>query len=121
MEKQITQQVFFDTIAAHLLRQREQSKFKNSSTCQYHGPRGLKCAIGVIIPDAMYSEMMEYKSVAGLIEDYPGLGEYIPNLELARELQMTHDNTDPVYWRDVLMNVAGRFGLEWKFNNLERK
>lgn len=43
----------FDIVKKHLLCQGKKSRAPNGS-CKYRGPDGLKCAVGVLIPDSEY-------------------------------------------------------------------
>ena len=44
----LTQQEIFDKVAVHLLTQNDKSV--DGATCLYHGPFGLTCAVGCLIP-----------------------------------------------------------------------
>lgn len=58
-------QMVFDTVVEALLKQGKPSS--NEDECLYRGPRGLKCAIGHLIPDESYNPNIESSSVSGLI------------------------------------------------------
>lgn len=49
----------FDFAAEYVFRQGEQSF--ETTACLYRGPRGLKCAIGSLLPDSLYETGMEQK------------------------------------------------------------
>ena len=58
----LNRQLVFDTVTSHLLRQGERSvRIYNrvDETCAYRGKNGLKCSIGVLIPDGKYNKSME--------------------------------------------------------------
>jgi hypothetical protein len=86
----MTAQEMFDTVARHLLKQNERS-INDSRRCMYRGPRGLKCAVGVLIPDENYSKDFE-----GMLVSTPSIRNAagIPDdlLDLAHTLQSVHDN-----------------------------
>ena len=67
-------------IAAHLAKQREQSKKvrgDNDSYCSYRGDEGLMCAVGCLIPDEMYNVDLEGMSAAILLEGNPNIRLHI--------------------------------------------
>lgn len=77
------------------------ANFKGKSTdsdgdvCMYRGPKGLKCAIGVFIPDNLYQARMDsphglgYK---GLFQQFPDLFEHMPlPVNIMGKLQVIHD------------------------------
>lgn len=109
-----TEQQFFDKSARHLLKQRRRSTSATEEDyCLYRGPNGLMCAVGVCIPDELYIKAMEGCSVSNLLKRYPLLHNYIPNVELAEELQQLHDSVSPERWGDELWSIACVHGLEW--------
>ena len=69
-----TQQEVFDTVATHLFKQGMQSR--SNDGCAYRAIAHinnqevmLKCAVGALIPDWLYTESMEGHSVHGLLSD----------------------------------------------------
>ena len=87
-------QEIFDTVSTHLFTQGVQSTTLDDNDrkmCAYRGDNGTRCAIGVLIPDDVYSEHMEGHSVESFIM-LPFLNpNNTPELFLTR-LQMAHDN-----------------------------
>jgi hypothetical protein len=69
--------------------------FKDT-TCQYRGPKGKKCFVGVYIPDRQYRDEME----GGLshLKDY--LSWISPNRDFLDDLQEIHDNSCSLDWSD---------------------
>ena len=60
-----TAQELFDTAIIHLRKQGQKSvsmDYAPGYTCRYRSPEGLKCPIGVLIPDTVYKPEMEEKS-----------------------------------------------------------
>ena len=103
----------FDTVATHLLKQGKRA-MRVSGTCLYRTPDGLKCAVGCLIPEEMYSPDMEENVVTSLLEKFPKLHD-VPLIngfsKLLRELQGLHDGWDVRDWPQGLREIAARFGL----------
>jgi hypothetical protein len=108
-------QEVFDRIARHLLRQGQKSKKADSNACLYRGPEGLKCAVGILIPDTLYSEKLEDRMVTD-----SRVWEALEKAGIVRSrdmeallvcLQVVHDSYRPVNWRAELREVAERFDL----------
>jgi|ERR1043166_3582484 hypothetical protein len=113
----MTDQETFDKVARHLLTQKERSMCLNNTNCAYRGVDGLKCAVGALIPDELYTPDLEGQNcddpeVAMVLE---GLG--YRNTYLCRRLQMVHDTIEPARdghclgWKHWLAEVAKDFGL----------
>ena len=67
-----TAQEVFDYVIGHLVSQGKQSiQMEGGESCAYRGDNGAKCAVGVLIPDEVYNDVMEGDSVDGLIENFP--------------------------------------------------
>lgn len=108
-------QEVFDTVARHLLTQKEPSQDKDSGgmmRCMYRGPRGLKCAVGALIPDECYFESLESKAVmhSEVLRVIRSLGMYRAAPLLA-DLQRLHDDREPSQWREGLRNIARGYRL----------
>jgi hypothetical protein len=116
----MTKQEMFDTVARHLLTQNERSEEIRKSTvdgtlipfCSYRGMGGLKCAIGVLIPDEIYRPEMENNGAYSLLEQFPELAAYIPDEDLAHALQYVHDKYQVSDWKMELINVAATHQLD---------
>ena len=102
-------QLMFDTVATHLLKQGERAGDEVFG-CYYRW-NGLKCAIGVLIPDDMYVPEMECGGVGILLTKYPTLKEYVPNKWLAVALQEMHDYVSPAKWKEKLVEIALQYNL----------
>jgi hypothetical protein len=75
----------------------------------YRGPDGLKCAIGCLIPDELYSYTIESNPVGYLpkeILDHLGGNEW-----LLQRLQSIHDLIDVENWYTALSDLATEFNL----------
>ena len=114
--KILTDQQIFDKVAKHLLSQMEESK--DETSCLYRGPDGLKCAIGCLIPDHLYSEKMEELDVYGLFSDFGdameqiGLRNSYETYQLLTSLQIIHDAFSVEQWPSELVGLALRQNLD---------
>lgn len=61
--------------------------------CSYRAPDGRRCAVGLVIPDDVYSEDMEGDNVLDISDDYD-LGELVEGVNLMQlhGLQKSHDS-----------------------------
>ncbi len=111
--KELTEQEIFDKVVGHLFKQGKRAtrwtwcrKYDASThsgwsdaqdyteTCAYRSDEGLKCAIGILIPDGLYDKKMEGIRVAMMIEDYELPAYFKNNAALLDSLQQAHDNPD---------------------------
>ena len=105
-------QEVFDKVARHLLEQKVRSADLEKDNCMYRGPNNLKCAIGCLIPDALYDRRFEGKPVRALGREFirsitfGGVA-----IELLTSLQRVHDMVDPSEWQITLTEVAQTFNL----------
>ena len=120
MDQQDKQKVF-DIVAKHLLTQNAQSKSK-TGYCKYRNENGLKCAIGVLIPDEVYSPKYEGTNITSLLEVHHGarISRYLKktfnvisydDYNFCRNLQWVHDDSTPQYWRQYLETFADLHNL----------
>ena len=98
----------FDKVKKHLLTQMKKCYSSDVLFCRYrHGD--LKCAIGALIPDAIYSPNMEGKNVGRLLHssvevrkaldvDPANLGD----VQFLADLQSVHDLYEPHQWATML-------------------
>lgn len=109
----MTNQEIFDIVARHLLKQG--AKSEDTETCLYRGPNGLKCAVGVLIPDAYYLPAMEGRGVDTFMDRFHEAGKASgithESLPLLRKLQACHDEVSVPYWPVHLSEIADLFGL----------
>lgn len=107
-----TLQGAFNRVTRHLLKQKKQSRSSSAlgEFCAYRGDGGLKCAIGCLIPDTVYSVHMENTTVVVINENYPelGFGRIVNELH---ELQCIHDGHVP--WRGNLRRFQKQYKLKW--------
>jgi len=131
----MTPQQIFDTVAKHLLTQnaratRERGPEDDSGdtqACVYRTDTGLTCAVGCLIPEALYNPDMDNASKVqgtaisanqivqrvldnlGVIDFHAGAEDN--RLKLLRNLQRTHDSYDVEDWPEELRDLARRFEL----------
>ena len=113
----------FDIALLHLLNQAHRC-VSSSGRSQFRGTRGGKSAIGALIPDRLYWNSMEGKTVQQLLvvtgPGYDALREHLSAVtpQLLSELQDLHDRTGnclPSLFRDIVLagghRIARMFGL----------
>lgn len=110
----MTPQETYDHVARELVKQGAPSMTR-CGRCAYRGEEGRRCAVGVLIPDAMYSPFIEdLDAYAGEVRDLmQGLGH---NPNLAAGLQWAHDRASrsPTWletWAQYMRKVAEIFHL----------
>lgn len=113
----MTPQEIYDGVKAHLRAQGVRCELSAGkySRCIYRGPRGLKCAIGGILPDTLYHPDMDRnsESVDQMMENRPDIKEYFgwKNKKLLSKLQDIHDDHIPDEWKWRLEELARDRGL----------
>ena len=106
-------QQIYNKVRAYLLKQNEQSIYRGE--CKYRGPRGLKCAAGVLISDENYISSFEGKMINEAVEVVQALidsGVDPVWLDLVRGLQSVHDRYQPTGWPLQLTYLAKSYGLK---------
>jgi hypothetical protein len=108
-------QEIFNKVAKHLLKQNEQSMTKtNPGLCAYRGAKGLKCAVGCLIPDDMYSSTFEGLGVKDLPPDVRKSCGIMNagTLQLVDDLQEIHDCSSGRHWPAELVDLGERYRLD---------
>jgi hypothetical protein len=113
----------FDIAVLHLLNQAQRCA-SSTGHSQYRGSRGCKNAVGALIPDHLYWNWMDGKTVPQLLvatgSGYERLREHFSGVapRLLNELQDLHDrpgNCLPSLFRDIVLaggyRIAQMFGL----------
>ena len=115
-------QAIFDRVAVHLLKQKQKSMTLGAPDgiadpiCAYRGEDGLKCALGVLIPDSKYRVSFE-----GVSLDYGQINSSLARAAgirtdaqaaLAIDLQTIHDEEPVRKWSGSLREVAERYNLD---------
>ena len=103
-----TAQAVYDQVVRHLLTQGQPCMDPSEAICMYRNDTGRQCAAGCLIGPDEYSA--EFESVKW---DDLALRGNVPreHMDLILQLQETHDQYPPKYWRVRLREVAGMFGL----------
>lgn len=95
----------FDKVKTHLLSQMLRSVDTAGRMCAYRGAGGLKCAVGCLIPDDLYTPKIEgggpFSPKLDLILDKLGLGD-VEMKSFLSELQRIHDNFAAEDWAACL-------------------
>lgn len=111
-----TKQRIFDYVVMKLAEQGKQSTGENYSGCRYRGEGGLKCAVGHLIHDTVYSPIMDDDGglrVKQLLGEDGGLHHLEPYAQLLDDLQRAHDGcSNPIDFRYWLKEIAKRHGLK---------
>jgi len=110
----MTKQEIFDTVARHLLTQNERSLSWDERCLYFSGEGGLKCAIGVLIPEEEYNPNieMETSGIRELLQSTlcpPSLRVFkdVPGAtRLLIGLQSVHDGHNPEEWPKRLRELA---------------
>ena len=84
-------QTAFDRVYQHLVDQGRQAYVRHVG-CKYRTENGLKCAIGALIPDELYSPKLEGGTLRDIIR-FPEIKELFSgvDIDLLGQLQITHD------------------------------
>lgn len=102
-------QEIFDKVAVHLLTQMKKSLITFFG-CAYRSDDGLKCAIGVLIPDNKYHGELEGEG-AGCCAVLEAIGVGYELGNFLEELQEIHDGHQPQYWQRELREFADENNL----------
>ena len=102
----MTHQEIFTKVKNHLLTQNRRAMQR--LVCRYRTDEGLKCAIGCLIPDNLYTAKIEFITVnvlcAGGVEGFDYLKQF--DKYFLRRLQVIHDNVDVENWESELKAFA---------------
>lgn len=105
----MTNQELYTTVRNHLLKQNQ--KATSNDRCLYRTAEGLKCAIGVLIPDSLYSFALEgWSCDRPIVKEATGLTD--DQLPLGHALQSVHDGRAVIDWTPALDNIAKEFDLQ---------
>lgn len=113
MNQPKSNQEAFDIVYRHLLTQNIKAmEPAENGMCVYRGSNGTKCAVGVLIPDELYSESMEGEGYEGLMQ-ISEVSEYFEfiNPDILIELQKVHDDYSVNDWAKALEAVAHLYNL----------
>lgn len=106
----------FERSARHLAAQAARAQDVTTKACMYRAPHGLKCAIGALIPDAIYTPEFDGNGpifadgwhVVTLINRHPIIKELFSGVDpaLLSALQDLHDQLPPSDWEDAFHKLA---------------
>ena len=123
MHKLPSAQEVFDIVVSHLFTQGRPA-YDGVQGCMYRAPDGLRCAVGVLIPDDLYDPEFETNSSDKVIHDLfkSGLADWREHEKLLLALQDAHDNSlrtlvgdfNTTALRTQLLKVAAEFSLEYR-------
>jgi hypothetical protein len=123
MHKLPSAQEVFDIVVNHLFTQGRPA-YDGVQGCMYRAPDGLRCAVGVLIPDDLYDPEFETNSSDKVIHDLfkSGLADWREHEKLLIALQDAHDNSlrtlvgyfNTAALRTQLLKVAAEFSLEYR-------
>lgn len=123
MHKLPSAQEVFDIVVNHLFTQGRPA-YDGVQGCMYRAPDGLRCAVGVLIPDDLYDPEFETNSSDKVIHDLfkSGLADWREHEKLLLALQDAHDNSlrtlvgyfNTAALRTQLLKVAAEFSLEYR-------
>lgn len=91
------QQILDANFQWFIIEQHPPSMGKGSDSCVYRGPNGLKCGIGLVLPDELYVERMDLEgmnsTIAQVLGEYPGVAEFFDGVpvQFLTDIQHAHD------------------------------
>lgn len=122
MHKLPSAQEVFNLVVNHLFTQGRPA-YDGNRGCMYRTHDGLRCAVGVLIPDDLYDSSFEMNKSDTIIQELfdADLADWREHAALLLDLQMVHDNClrDPNETFDTtdlairLRAVAKNFSLEY--------
>jgi hypothetical protein len=110
-----TAQECFDQIVNHLRIQACKS-IEAGGICYYRlesDDRTLKCAAGCLIPDEVYSPLMEYNKIDYVILNFPQLEPLEHFSEIIEEFQRVHDFSPLEHWERRFKEIAIEYNLAY--------
>lgn len=118
MTKKFTKQETFDMICEGLKAQGWRKSGRQDS-CKYRGPRGLKCAVGVLLADDEYDPLSDDTQhpwgIDKIVRLSPSLQTH--DINLLDAAQGEHDSSKrPSHMKSMFRQLAISNGLEWKYD-----
>ncbi|WP_321941684.1 hypothetical protein [Paraburkholderia tropica] len=116
-------QALFDRIARHMLTQRARSTVDGTRDCLYRDLHGRACAVGAIIPGAVYRESMEHKGITALMlllsldefntPQHRAFSRFLTqHAPMLMNFMRIHDQALPELWPDDLRTLARLHALD---------
>lgn len=121
----LTKQEMFDIFVPAIIKQGRKSMRNTVSTwCAYRSHDGLKCAVGMLIPDELYTPEWERKSLSSIVEELffsgPDSGDWAEAdtiIGFLEQAQQCHDlAADCEFVSDYIRRskeLARRHNLTW--------
>ena len=123
MHKLPAAQEVFDIVVNHLFTQGRPA-YDGVRGCMYRAPDGLRCAVGVLIPDDLYDKAFENNQSNFVIQKLfdAGLADWREHEDILIRLQIIHDNClktekgtfNLTVLDEDLRNTAANFSLEYR-------
>jgi hypothetical protein len=116
-----TKQSVFDTVARGILAQGGPALSENDlPSCVYRGAKGIKCGIGMLIPDSEYTDNMEGQDVINALGFSFALTNLAENVSInfLEQLQVAHDDAGSSTigwldnWKEPMRNIAVSHDLD---------
>lgn len=94
LHKLPSSQEIFDLVVEHLFTQGRPA-YDGNRGCMYRTYDGLRCAVGVLIPDDLYDPAFEMSKADTIIQELfdADLADWREHKDLLNVLQLTHDNS----------------------------
>lgn len=128
MHKLLSAQEVFDIVVNHLFTQGRPA-YDDVQGCMYRTHDGLRCAVGVLIPDDLYDKALEKNPSDYIIQYFfdADLADWREHKNLLMRLQNIHDNcskteegTFNLAFLDTdLRDAAANFSLEYRRQPLQ--
>lgn len=120
---QMSSQQIFDIVATHLFTQGKRSMHievgRISGRCAYRGDNGLKCAIGVLLPDSVVRDTWDIYTVAiaNICDDRnASVKNLTAHKGLLTELQLLHDDEynweSTAHMRQAFRSIRNNDGID---------
>jgi hypothetical protein len=120
MAKVFNRQAALNKAYKHLMKQKEKSVSPSGPyehLCAYRGAEKRRCAIGWLIPDRLYEQHFETRSVRAhsvqqvICRVFGIRGLTFDDVTFLRNLQAIHDVWDPTDWRNQFKLLAKKWDL----------
>lgn len=107
-----TNQTFFNAVWERAKDKRRSMLGNRDSLprCAYRGPEGLRCFVGVCIPDDEYKAEFERLFTSEVLQSVPSLVGV--DMRLIAKAQSIHDHSPEWSWESYLRELAEEYGLE---------
>jgi len=113
----------FDRIWTHFVLERKPGGMNENGFSNYRGEGGLRCAIGLLLPDDLYDVWMEGCPIMQVVKRYPDVWRYFSRIppKLLSALQGAHSDAAIRWAQDgtdfhaeierSLLKISRQFGL----------